>query len=271
VSDGSVSISLLLPTRGRPTLLQRLFESLANTTADLSALEVVLYVDEDDTETQQISHPSLFLVKLIGTPGQKMGNMNRACYEASRGRHVMLMNDDVVFRTKGWEARVLEAFGRFPDEVALVYGNDLHQRKGVPTFPIVSRRVCELIGGICPRDYLNVYIDVHLHDIFKKLARLGHDRLVYLDDVIFEHMHHEVGKSLKDHTYAKKDERADDFIFISLDDERRSQAQRLAQYIEGKKKSRSEPIQAFSEDADRGSAEQRFAFSRFLARIFGRV
>jgi hypothetical protein len=269
VSDGSVSISLLLPTRGRPTLLQRLFESLATTTADLSALEIVLYVDEDDAETQQISHPSLSLLKLIEPPGQKMGNMNRACYEASRGRHVMLMNDDVVFRTKEWDARVLQAFARFSDDIALVYGNDLHQQKGVPTFPIISRRVCELIGGICPRDYLNVYIDVHLHDIFKKLARLGHDRLVYLDDVIFEHMHHEVGKSVIDSTYVKKNERADDFVYISLDGERRSQAQRLARYIEAQKTSGSEAGEKFSENAEGGSPERRFAFSRFLGRLFG--
>lgn len=269
MSDGSVSISLLLPTRGRPTLLQRLFESLANTTADLSVLELVLYVDEDDTETRQISHPLLSLVKLIEPPGQKMGNMNRACYEASHGRHVMLMNDDVVFRTKGWDARVLEAFAPFPDEIALVYGNDLHRGKGVPTFPIVSRTVCDLIGGICPRDYLNVYIDVHLHDIFKKLRRIGHDRLRYLDDVIFEHMHHEVGKSLRDRTYFKKNERADDFVFISLDGERQSQAQKLARCIEAHKKSGSQAIEASSKNAGRASAEQRFAFSRFLARLFG--
>lgn len=266
-----MSFSLLLPTRGRPASLKGLFESLVNTTSDLSGLEVVLYIDEDDVETRQVGHPSLSLVRLIKPPGAKMGSMNRDCYDASRGSYVMLMNDDVVFRTKGWDNGVLQAFSQFPDDVALVYGNDLHQGKRVPTFPIVSRTVCELIGGICPRDYLNVYIDVHLHDIFKKLARLGHDRLVYLDDVIFEHMHHEVGKSVMDSIYVKKNERADDFVFISLDDERRSQAQRLARYIEAKKKGGSEARERSSENAEKDSAERRFVFSRFIERIFGRI
>jgi hypothetical protein len=230
------NISLLLPTRGRPALVGRLLDSLVQTSTDLDQLEIVLYIDDDDAATQAVSHPSLALTKLIKPRGDRMGGMNRACYDASHGRYVMLMNDDVVFRTRGWDTRVLQTFAQFPDDVALVYGNDLHQGRGVATFPIVSRTVCDIIGGICPREYLNVYIDVHLHDIFKKLARLGHDRIVYLEEVVFEHMHHEVGKSVKDETYVKKSERSDDFIFISSDGERQTDAKRLARYIEQKRK-----------------------------------
>jgi glycosyltransferase involved in cell wall biosynthesis len=236
--ENSIDISLLLPTRGRPQLLQRLLESLVETTSRIERLEVVLFIDADDQSTGAVSHPLLELTKLIEPPGKKMGQMNQACYENSRGRFVMLMNDDVIFRTKSWDTRVLDAFARFPDEVALVYGNDLHQRKSMATLPIVSRAVCEALGGICPRDYLNVYIDVHLYDIFKKLARLGYQRVVYLEDVIFEHMHPEAGKSPMDATYVKKNERFDDFLFINLEDERRDQAKRLKHYIERTQRNR---------------------------------
>jgi hypothetical protein len=163
---------------------------------------------------------------------QPMGRMNQLCYEASRGRFVMLMNDDVVFRTKAWDRRIVHAFTRFPDGVALVYGNDLHQRKSMATLPIVSRAVCDVLGEICPKDYLNVYIDVHLFDVFKKLAKLGHHRTVYLGDVIFEHMHHEVGKSSIDATYVKRNEGFDDLLYINLEDERWNQAKLLKRYID---------------------------------------
>lgn len=261
--NNEVNISLLLPTRGRAALVKRLFDSLVDTTANLPKLELVLYIDDDDIQTQNVSHPALSINKLIRRRSEKMGRMNQLCYEASHGRYVMLMNDDVVFRTKDWDVRVLDAFAQFPDGVALVYGNDLHQRKSVPTFPIVSRTVCDLIGGICPRDYLNVYIDVHLRDIFRQLARLGHSRTVYLEDVIFEHMHHEMGKSVMDGTYVKKNERADDFLFISLDGERSFQAEALARYIKLKGLPGSQPL---GEGHVYGGFIQ--VFKRILDRVF---
>jgi len=42
-----------------------------------------------------------------------MGALNRACFAASSGRHVVLMNDDVILRTKNWEIAVAAAFARF--------------------------------------------------------------------------------------------------------------------------------------------------------------
>ena len=235
MTDHRISISLLLPTRGRRALVERLFDSIVATTANLKELEVVMYIDEDDLPTHQIAHPLLSLVKLIKPPGEKMGRMNQLCYETSCGRYVMLMNDDVVFRTKAWDVLVLENFARFDDDIALVYGNDLHQSEALATLPIVSRAVCDVMGGICPGDYLNLYIDLHLFDVFRSLAKLGYPRTVYLGHVIFEHMHYETGKSTMDVTYAKKNERADDLLFINLADERRTQARMLKRYIDARR------------------------------------
>lgn len=231
--DSDVQISLLLPTRGRVPLVQRLFDSLVQTTAELQQLEVVLYIDEDDTESCEILYPGISLIKIIGRPGETMGNMNRACYGASQGRYIVLINDDVVFRTRGWDTRVREAASRFSDEIALVYGNDLDQGKTVPTFPIISRTVCRILGEICPRGYRHLHIESHLLDIFKQLARLGCNRICYLDDVIFEHLHYAVGKAAIDPIYAKKmNQRSDDLLFIALDDERAFKAKLLARWIE---------------------------------------
>ena len=236
VGRESMNISLLLPTRGRPRLVQRLFDSLVLTTSDLENLEVVLYVDEDDRESRDLSHSSLFLLKIVGLSGQTMGHMNRACYEASRGRYVMLINDDMIFRTPHWDTRVMTAFSSLPDEIALVYGNDLDQGDAVPTFPIVSRTVCEVLGEICPRGYQNLHIESHLFDIFKQLRRLGYNRIRYLEDVIFEHMHPVVGKAQLGNSYQKKDPRGDDLLFIALDDERTFKAELLARYLETRSK-----------------------------------
>ena len=56
-------ISLLLPTRGRPFLLRRLFQSIVNHTADLKNLEIILCLDDDDTEGSSIADQRLNIVK----------------------------------------------------------------------------------------------------------------------------------------------------------------------------------------------------------------
>ncbi len=226
-----IDLSILLPTRGRPDRLKCLFESLIATTARLRCLEVVLYLDANDAQSQAVACPEMNITRLIRPRGAPMGRIMRECYETSSGRWVMLMNDDVVIRTNGWDAAMLEAFEGFPDGVALVYGNDLDQGGRVPTFPAMPRSSSGMIGGPCPPDYLNLHIESHIFDIFNRLRALGHDRIRYLDGVVFEHMHYTVGKSGVDATYVKKDPGHDDMLFLGYAEERRHAAARLARHI----------------------------------------
>lgn len=226
------NFSILLPTRNRPSLVERLFESILRTAHDPSSIEIVLYMDTDDPLSHGIEVRGLKVTKLIKPPSRSMGQIFKECYEASTGRYIMLMNDDAVFRTKDWDLRVIEVFYKFRDDIAFVYCNDLDQGAKVPTFPILSRRVCEIMGGVCPTGYLNLHIESHIIDIFKQLKKYGHDRIVYLSDVIIEHLHYSIGKCRIDETYAKKDPVYDDRLFISLDEDRRHIALKIAQYIE---------------------------------------
>ena len=57
-------ISLLLPTRGRPHLVRRLFDSVATCTDRLEDLEIILYVDDDDKTGQEINDDRFSLLKI---------------------------------------------------------------------------------------------------------------------------------------------------------------------------------------------------------------
>lgn len=228
-----VKLSLLLPTRGRPGLVCEFLRSVISNACDPRFLEVVLTIDHDDTASQAITcPPPLKMVKIVGSAGRPMGLMNQQCYEASSGRYVMLVNDDAVCRTNGWDALIYKAFSRFSDDIALVYGNDMDQGSHVPTFPILSRAACKAMGAICPVSYLNLHIESHIFDVFKQLKWLRHDRIVYLPDLVFEHLHHTLNKSVADQTSKKRDPRSDEWLFIALDDDRYRVANHLARIIE---------------------------------------
>lgn len=219
--------SLLLPTRQGPDLVHRLLESLASTTDRPDRVEIVLYVDTDDRPSQGIDHEAFSVVKLI-RPRATMGVMTQECYEASSGRYLMLLNDDVLFRTAGWDTAVRETFARFSDDIALVWGNDLFRRERFPSHPFLSRRFCTIAGGPCPPEYVHDYIDTHLFDLFRILKRAGHDRMVYLPAVVFEHCCRDAGKALDGDARAKPHSAADLQTYIAWAEQRERIAADLA-------------------------------------------
>lgn len=101
------------------------------------------------------------------------------------------------------------------------------------TFPILSRTACQVLVDPFPAEYRSAFIDYELFDIFTRLRRLGHDRLVYLDDVIFEHLHHRSGKWRLDETSRRRRRFEDDATFLARSVVRQRQAERLAASIEG--------------------------------------
>jgi hypothetical protein len=232
------SISLLLPTRGRPALVERLFRSIAETTAHLDRVEVILYVDENDTGSHHLDSKEVRVVRIVG-PAMSMGAYNSACLARARGDIIILANDDMVIRTRGWDNRIAEIDADFADGIYLAYGNDLFKKRGLCTFPILSRRTCELLVEPYPAAYRGAFIDVHLFDIFKRLQHAGFERIRYLDDVVFEHLHYRTGKEVFDETYKRRARFEGDPTFIAMAKVRSTGASRLLNALRG------EPLPAF--------------------------
>ncbi|MGA2255471.1 MAG: glycosyltransferase family A protein [Thermoguttaceae bacterium] len=189
-------ISFLLPTRGKPDLARRFLRSLHETAHHPEEIEVILGVDEDDRPSHSISRAGLAIKTVILPPGLTMGALNRACFEASTGRYVMLINDDVIVRTPGWDTTIYRTFARFDDDIALVHVNDLLFQERLCAFPILSRKACLEIG-ICPACYRRYRIDDHICDTYGLLAYLRHERRVYLKDVVFEHDNYTTASALR--------------------------------------------------------------------------
>lgn len=258
-------LSFLLPTRGNVTGLARLFQSLMDTTRQMERLEIILAVDEDDVQSQAVTHEQLFLTKLIVPRGTAMGALNEACYAASAGRFVMGMNDDVVVRTPGWDDIIAEVLARYPDDIALIHVNDLLFQQQLCTFPLVSRRACEAIG-FCPPEYQRYRIDDHIYDVYQLLAYLGHRRIIYLPDVVFEHLNYSLERAAG--YFAPSHQRVyvpnetivahDAAVFERSFDQRKEAAEKLARLIDASANERRRAVyeRLLSEVADSFSYRQ---------------
>src|SRR5262245_43550941 len=227
--------SLIVPTRGRRELLQAFLKSIAATAAQPVAIEVVLVIDADDPASANVDCDGIHIKRVIVPPGLTMGALNMAGYEASTGRYLMLLNDDVIARTPGWDRRVQACFDEVKDGILLVHVNDTVFQTALCTFPIVSRTFCELAGGICPREYVRYRIDDHIEDVFNMLGVLGARRSVYLPDVIFEHANYMVNASgVRQYFSEEKTLAVDAATFEALLPARKELALRVRGHIEGR-------------------------------------
>jgi glycosyltransferase involved in cell wall biosynthesis len=226
--------SLIVPTRQRTVKLRRFLSSLKATTTDIHDVEVVLVVDADDSESRTFHFDAVHLRQVVVEPGLPMGALNQAGYEASAGDYIMLLNDDVIVRTRKWDKKVSACLKRYADGIVLVHVNDTLFQEGMCTFPLVSRTYCELAGGICPTDYLRYRIDDHVEQVFNLLGVLGENRIAYLPDVIFEHDKYiETGAGERKYYLDERIELLDVPRFAAHFEARKELALRLKRHIAG--------------------------------------
>jgi hypothetical protein len=174
-------VSVLVPTRKRVDRLCTLIESFIMTTmGDSTAAELVFRVDDDDQETQEFLQDWNYC-SVVGPRYAGYGSMPRffnELAEAANGDVLMCGNDDMVFKSKGWPAQLLEASNRYPDGIfdfGVSTMNDTHY-----PFSIVSKKAVEHLGFLWdPRIFWG---DIFLRDI---MAAFG--RLEMIPSVVIEH------------------------------------------------------------------------------------
>ena len=230
-------ISLLMPTRKRLERVNTFLKSVVSTASDLTRIEVIIAIDEDDSISTQITspHPNLHIVKTIA-PRTTMGGLNTRCHENASGSILMLVNDDIQIRTKNWDTHIIEGDQQFPDKIYLMHTKDGFKDRAFPIFPILSKRCAKLLIDPYPKDYCGDGNDTHLHDLFLRLKDLGEDRFIYLENVFFEHLHHGLGKAPVDSTYKSRSHTSGSRTFHSLWKERDCKAHALFQMINTEKK-----------------------------------
>lgn len=106
-------VSILIPTRGRPEHLCQAIDSLCSLAVDVSLLEFILKIDDDDLATQEVAtkiEQKVPIKKIISPRGNGYHDMhhwvNEMCSEAS-GDWLYLGNDDFRMKTQGWDHTVL--------------------------------------------------------------------------------------------------------------------------------------------------------------------
>lgn len=212
------TFSLILNSRSRPYLLERLLYSLVLTTKDISQLEILIRLDDDDPSLassvaaiEKYSFATYFIDSRITNVHTSLNELARK----STGDYIWVMNDDCEIVTKHWDYHVLELLSLWHEvngTICYLHTTDNSCDKGghkkYSSFPMLTRATFEKLGYFMHEQFVGLGGDVHLYRIFDKL-----DCILYTNISVDHVLHRTVEQvcspdatalAMRQNTYAHK-------------------------------------------------------------------
>ena len=214
-----------------------LLTSILTTVDDINNVTVYYGVDEDDPTLPVIKKvaaaiPCLKIVK-IKNNGQflGLGKLWNTLVDNSTEEIISMIGDDMVFKTPGWDTKLLEEFKHMPDDkIQAIHCNDDRYGSKLAANLFCHRKYADVLGGFMREEFKINWVDQWLHQVFSAFGRLK-----YREDIMIEHRHWVFGKGTRDKT-AERMAIADangvsDQLWHNLVNERKDDVKKLAAYL----------------------------------------
>lgn len=171
---------------------------MAETVADTieGDVELVLVIDPDDEHTYENVAWPIPTVKLVTGEREWPPVKWNLGVSAAQGDILFLGQDDVAFRTNGWDTTIEDTYANLSDPYWLVYTRNGHQDQRLATYPFLTRPWIDTLGYMVWDAVVGDFCETWVFDIAKQVGRTR-----YLPDVLIEHLHPAFGKADEDQTH----------------------------------------------------------------------
>ena len=193
---------VIVPTRERPHNIQQYLRAW-NETVVTENTHLILAVDNNDpymTEYEEATTDD-DVTLIVGKPDRMVNILNRAfntlrTIEDGFGPTdwIGFMGDDHRPRTTGWDETLHNLFASW---TGVAYGNDLFQRRNLATAAFISAPILTTLGFIAPPCLWHLYVDNFWMELGATTS------LVYLEELVFEHLHPAANKADWDDSYKR--------------------------------------------------------------------
>lgn len=187
-------ILVILPSRGRPQKAKEAIESWRETQTGHS--QILVCTDLDDPTAKD--YPQYSDVNYRQAKRAYIGEILNQVVRYESYDYYAFIGDDHRFRTKGWDELAIETIQKKGNGTGIVYGDDKLQGENLATAAIVSADIVKALGYMSLPGLRHLYID----NFWMEIGR-GIERLFYVPEIVIEHMHFSIGKSVKDELYAQ--------------------------------------------------------------------
>lgn len=184
---------VLCPSRARPERARAAMESARDTATDPSSYRYLVLVDWDDPTFKGYVDQGLDIMGV--EPGGYVSALNQAALVYADTEDIIgAYQDDLLFRTPGWDDRVRETLAT----PGIAYGDDLLQGEWHPTAIFMSTAIIRALGWIALPTLRHQWAD----DVWKALGNAA-GCLRFMPDVVIEHIHPANGKAPMDEGYER--------------------------------------------------------------------
>jgi hypothetical protein len=174
-------LCVILPTRHRPEMARRCIDSFGATVK--GDTELMLVVDDDDDSYNEGFGD---LHKITVTRGTLVTAVNAAAtFLAPTYDAIMLVADDMVFRTEGWDSELLAGLEDLGGTGFV--GWDGKRRYDVLEHVLISSDIVQALGYFALPQLAHFYVDNVWTELGKRAGLLR-----FCPDVLIEHLHHSV-------------------------------------------------------------------------------
>jgi glycosyltransferase involved in cell wall biosynthesis len=193
LEESIMKISLLIPTRGRPAEFSRCIDSFRKNTRQYN-LEVVALTDSRDSTLPEYNKDLIDIE--VDERLSKAGTVQmwNTLAEKATGDYLMMINDDNIMETDGWDSIFLNS-SPF-DDIFVAWPNG---QQGQCVNPLISRRLYNILGWFVPRCFNWWYADTALHALGTLVGRT-----CYMPNVLCRStIHKEITKDQQMADYAR--------------------------------------------------------------------
>ncbi len=184
---------VLCPSWHRPQNALRAMQSARDTATYPDRFRYLVLVDEDDPYLDEYGVLGLDVYPV--RPGGYVSALNQAAVPLSVTTDIIgAYQDDLLFRTQGWDERVRETL----TTPGIAYGDDKLQGERHPTAVFMSTPIIRALGWLALPTLRHQWAD----DVWKALGTAA-GCLRYMPDVVIEHIHPAAGKAEMDAGYER--------------------------------------------------------------------
>ena len=181
----SARFSMILASAGNREFLGAFYASLGATVKSPKDMEVLIYFDHGASVHADLM-PSTLQVHAIFSD-DKPYTVQRALQTLrakASGEYLLHINDDIIFDTVGWDGLLMEVFKKHGKYCFPFVANGFQWH--LNTFPVLHRDSWDCIK-VEAMPYERFYVDTHIHEVYKRLARMGHKLIIRCPEIVFRH------------------------------------------------------------------------------------
>lgn len=185
---------MLLPSRGRSKKIEECIDAWRKTSKQS---DLLVLLDDDDPELDEYIRYADVLYD-VGARIKMCPTVNRAIQDHPEYKYYGFIGDDHIFRTDGWDKKMIKVIEDRGTGWGIVYGDDKLQGARLATHCVMSGNILDTLGYMAIPGLIHLYMDDFWMHIGANI-----DKLFYEPNIIIEHMHYSNGKSEEDAQYAE--------------------------------------------------------------------